>query len=128
MICPNRPVLVKHLYLEEQPHLEHQLQHSIHLDKIVVHLIVCIKNKSNELNKIFYIYSIDYCFVAGNFGFGSAAQQPPTAFASLAAQSNAPSFGNIAQNQNTGFASPTTPGFGQQQQTSPFKPQGATFG
>ncbi|XP_026811459.1 nuclear pore complex protein Nup214 isoform X2 [Rhopalosiphum maidis] len=66
---------------------------------------------------------------AGNFGFGSAAQQPSTAFASLATQNTSPSFGNIAQNQNTGFASPTTPGFGQpQQQTSPFKPQGATFG
>jgi hypothetical protein len=67
--------------------------------------------------------------IAGNFGFGSAAQQPSTAFASLATQNTSPSFGNIAQNQNTGFASPTTPGFGQpQQQTSPFKPQGATFG
>ncbi|CAI6366283.1 unnamed protein product [Macrosiphum euphorbiae] len=65
---------------------------------------------------------------AGNFGFGSAAQQPSTAFASLATQNTSPSFGNIAQNQNTGFASPTTPGFGQPQQTSPFKPQGATFG
>ncbi|KAE9534779.1 hypothetical protein AGLY_008071 [Aphis glycines] len=65
---------------------------------------------------------------AGNFGFGSAAQQPSTAFASLANQNTSPSFGNIAQNQNTGFASPTTPGFGQPQQTSPFKPQGATFG
>ncbi|XP_008183683.1 nuclear pore complex protein DDB_G0274915 isoform X1 [Acyrthosiphon pisum] len=65
---------------------------------------------------------------AGNFGFGSAAQQPSTAFASLATQNTSPSFGNIAQNQNTGFVSPTTPGFGQPQQTSPFKPQGATFG
>ncbi|KAL5241348.1 hypothetical protein ACI65C_008758 [Semiaphis heraclei] len=65
---------------------------------------------------------------AGSFGFGSAAQQPSTAFASLATQNTSPSFGNIAQNQNTGFASPTTPGFGQPQQTSPFKPQGATFG
>ncbi|XP_025202732.1 nuclear pore complex protein Nup214-like isoform X1 [Melanaphis sacchari] len=65
---------------------------------------------------------------AGNFGFGSAAQQPSTAFASLATQNTSPSFGNIAQNQNTGFASPTTPGFGQPQQTSPFKPQGTTFG
>ncbi|XP_022170924.1 nuclear pore complex protein Nup214-like [Myzus persicae] len=65
---------------------------------------------------------------AGNFGFGSVAQQPSTAFASLATQNTSPSFGNIAQNQNTGFVSPTTPGFGQPQQTSPFKPQGATFG
>ncbi|XP_025410474.1 nuclear pore complex protein Nup214-like isoform X2 [Sipha flava] len=65
---------------------------------------------------------------SGCFGFGTAVQQPSTAFASLATQNNTPSFGNIAQNQNSGFASPTTPGFGQQQQTSPFKPQGATFG
>jgi hypothetical protein len=67
-------------------------------------------------------------YIAGCFGFGTAVQQPSTAFASLATQNNTPSFGNIAQNQNSGFASPTTPGFGQQQQTSPFKPQGATFG
>lgn len=66
--------------------------------------------------------------LAGNFGFGAAAQQPSTAFASLAAQNNSPSFGNIAQNQNSGFASPSTAGFSQPQQTSPFKPQGATFG
>lgn len=66
-------------------------------------------------------------FLAGNFGFSSAAQQPSTAFASLAAQNNSPSFGNIAQSQTTGFASPATAEFGQQQ-TSPFKPQAATFG
>jgi len=34
----------------------------------------------------------------------------------------------MVQNQNTGFSSPTSGGFGQTQQTSPFKPQGATFG
>lgn len=68
-------------------------------------------------------------FIAGTFGFGSATQQPSTAFASLAAQSGTSTFGNIAQSQNTSFASPTTTGFGQpQQQTSPFKSQGATFG
>lgn len=74
------------------------------------------------------IFNLYFYFIAGNFGFGSAAQQPSTAFASLAAQTNSPTFGNIAQNQNTGFASPTTTGFGQPQQTSPFKPQAPTFG
>ncbi|VVC28995.1 WD40/YVTN repeat-like-containing domain [Cinara cedri] len=65
---------------------------------------------------------------SGTFGFGSATQQPSTAFASLAAQTNSPSFGNIAQNQNAGFTSPASTGFGQPQQTSPFKPQAPTFG
>ncbi|XP_050531043.1 uncharacterized protein LOC126899857 [Daktulosphaira vitifoliae] len=66
----------------------------------------------------------------GTFSFGAAAQQPTTAFASLAAQTNSPTFGNIAQNQTTGFASPAAATFGQQQQpqTSPFKPQTASFG
>lgn len=79
------------------------------------------------LMSLYYYYC--YKIVAGSFGFGSTAQQQSTAFASLAAQSNSPSFGNIAQNQTAGFASPATAGgFGQPQQTSPFKPQGATFG
>ncbi|XP_050433429.1 nuclear pore complex protein Nup214 [Adelges cooleyi] len=67
---------------------------------------------------------------SGTFGFASAAQQPSTAFASLAAQNNTSAFGNLPQNQSSGFASPSSTTFGQsqQQQTSPFKPQGAHFG